>query len=210
MLTAQGKITMYTMKPSKNQDALTKYAHVLNTMTLKNIRNISEIHTRAIRGMAESMQRRMVEIGSIRDPLTISNLWDEDEINEITDRVHEYQHEIANASQEISREWQQLIGAWSQDYKEGVNTSLNDAEANAPDGLDVFVSPLKSSFDNAFMNLSRMQGLSLKMFDEIKHNMDGLMNGAQAQEHGSEERQSNAKRKDMSKIPVIQGKKKRQ
>ena len=115
MLTAQGKITMYTMKPSKNQDALTKYAHVLNTMTLKNIRNISEINTHAIRGMAESMQRRMVEIGSIRDPLKISNLWDEDEINEITDRVHEYQHEIANASQKISREWQELIGGWSQD-----------------------------------------------------------------------------------------------
>jgi hypothetical protein len=141
--------------------------------------------------------------------LTISNLWDVDEINEITDRVHEYQHEIANTSQEINREWQELIGGWSQDYKEGVKTSLNDAEANAPDGLDVFVSPLKSSFDNAFMNLSRIQGLSLKIFDEIKHNVDGLMNGVQPQEHGSEEHQSNAKRKDMSKIPVIQGKKKR-
>ena len=35
---------MYTMKPIKNQDALTKYAHVLNAMTIKNIRNISEIH----------------------------------------------------------------------------------------------------------------------------------------------------------------------
>ena len=197
------------MKPIKNQDALTKYAHVLNTMTIKNIRNISEIHTHAIRGMAESMQRRMVEVGSIRDPLTAPNLWDVDEINDITDRVREYQHEIANASQEISKELLDLMGNWSKDYKEGINTSLNEAEANAPDGLDVFVSPLKSSFDNAFMNFSRMQELSLKMFDEIKHNVDGIMNGAQAKEHASTGHQSSAKRKEMSKIPIIQGKKKR-
>ena len=202
MLTAQGKITMHTMKPSKNQDALTKYAHVLNAMTVKNIRNISEIHTHAIRGLAESMQRRMVEIGSIRDPLTATNLWDVDEINDITDRVREYQHEIANASQEISRELLDLIGDWSKDYKEGVNSSLNDAEANAPDGLDVFVSPLKSSFDDAFMNLSHMQGLSLKMFDEIKHNMDKLMNGAQVKEH-----QPSMRSKDTSKVAVIKSKK---
>jgi hypothetical protein len=208
MLTAQGKITMYTMKPGKNQDALTKYAHVLNTMTIKNIRNISEIHAHAIRGMAESMQRQMMEMGSIRDPLTAPNLWDVDEINDITDRVREYQHEIANASQEISRELLDLMGNWSKDYKEGVNTSLSEAEANAPDGLDVFVSPLKSSFDNAFMNFSRMQELSLKMFDEIKHNVDGIMNGAQSKEHSSTEYQSSAKRKDISKIPVIKGNKK--
>ena len=202
MLTAQGKITMHTMKSSKNQDALTKYAHVLNAMTVKNIRNISEIHTHAIRGLAESMQRRMVEIGSIRDPLTATNLWDVDEINDITDRVREYQHEIANASQEISRELLDLTGDWSKDYKEGVNSSLNDAEANAPDGLDVFVSPLKSSFDDAFMNLSHMQGLSLKMFDEIKHNMDKLMNGAQVKEH-----QPSMRSKDTSKVAVIKSKK---
>lgn len=201
---------MYTMKPIKNQEALTKYANVLNTMTIKNIRNISEIHTHAIRGMAESMQRRMVEIGSIRDPLTAPNLWDVDEINDITDRVREYQHEIANASQEISKELLDLMGNWSKDYKEGVNTSLSEAEANAPDGLDVFLSPLKSSFDNAFTNLSLMQGRSLKMFDEIKHNVDGIMNGAQAKGHTSTEHQSSAKRKDISKIPVIQGNKKSQ
>ena len=196
------------MKPSKNQDILTKYAHVLNTMTMKNIRNISEINTNAIRGMAESFQRRMVEIGSIRDPLTAPNLWDVDEINAMTDRVREYQQEIVNASKEISKELQDLMGDLAQDYKEGVNTSLNDAEANAPDGLDVFVSPLKSSFDNAFTNLSLMQGRSLKMFDEIKHNVDGIMNGAQSKEHSLAENQSSAKRKDISKISVIQGNKK--
>ena len=197
------------MRSVKNQDALTKYAHVLNTMTMKNIRNISEINTNAIRGMAESFQRRMVEIGSIRDPLTAPNLWDVDEINAMTDRVREYQQEIVNASQEISKEFQDLMGDLAQDYKEEVNTSLNDAEANAPDGLDVFVSPLKSSFDNAFMNLSLMQGQSLKFFNEIKHNMDGLINGSQAKEHTSAEHQSSARRKDVSKIAVIQGKKKR-
>lgn len=193
---------MYTMKPCKNQDALTKYAHVLNAMTVKNIRNISEIHAHAIRGIAESMQRRMMEMGSIRDPLTASNLWDVDETNDITERVREYQHEIANASQEISRELLDMMGDWSRDYKEGLNTSLNDAEANAPDGLDIFVSPLKTSFDNTFMNLSRMQGLSLKMFDEIKHNMDKLINGTQVKEH-----QPSMRSKDTSKIAVIKSRK---
>jgi hypothetical protein len=192
---------MYTMKPGKNQDALTKYAHVLNTMVMKNTRNISEIHAHAIRGIAESMQRRMMEMGSIRDPFTAPNLWDVDEINDITDRVREYQHEIVNASQEINKELLDLMGNWSKDYKEGVNTSLNDAEANAPDGLDVFVSPLKSSFDNAFMNLSRMQELSSKMFDEIKYNMDNLTNGAQVKEH-----QPSMRSKGTSKIAVIKSK----
>jgi hypothetical protein len=195
------------MKPSKNQDTQTKFAHVLNTIAMKNIRNISEIHTHAIGGMAESMQRRMVEIRSIQDPLTAHNLWDVAKINDMTDRVREYQQEVANASQEISRESQELIGAWPQDYKEEVNRSLNAAEANAFDGSDVFISPLKSSFGNALMNLSSMQELSLKILDEIKHNMVSLMNGIQATEYRSTVHQSSAKRKDISKIAVIQGKK---
>lgn len=190
------------MKPNKNQDALTKYAHVLNTMAMKNIRNFSEIHTNAIRGMAESMQRRMVEVSSIRDPLSASDLWDIDEMNDITDRVREYQHEIANASQDISKKLLELMETWSTDYKEEVNTSLNDAEANAPDGLDVFVSPLRASFENAFTNLSRVQEISSKMFDEIKNNMDDLINDKKTQEP-----QSNIKRKDISKIAVIKTKK---
>lgn len=194
------------MKPSKNQDTLTKFAHVLNTIAMKNIRNISEIHTHAIGGMAESMQRRMMEIRSIQDPLTAHNLWDVAKINDMTDRVREYQQEIANASQEISREWQELIGGWSQDYKEEVNRSLHAAEANASDGSDVFASPLKTSFGNALMNLNSMQELSLKMLDEIKHNMVSLMNGIQAKEYRSIVHQSSAKRKDISKIAVIQGK----
>lgn len=55
------------------------------------------------------MQRRIVEMGSIRDPLTAPNLWDVDEINDMTDRVHKYQHEIANTSQEISKELLDLM-----------------------------------------------------------------------------------------------------
>ena len=197
---------MHNMKPSKNQDTLTKFADVLNTIAMKNIQNISEIHTHAIGGIAESMQRRMVEIRSIQDPLMAHNLWDVAKINDMNDRVREYQQEIANASQEISREWQELIGSWPQDYKEEVNRSLNAAKANASDGSDVFVSPLKSSFGNTLMNLSSMQELSLKMLDEIKHNMVSLMNGIQAKEYRSTVHQSSAKRKDISKIAVIQGK----
>ena len=58
------------------------------------------------------------------------------------------------------------------------------------------------------MYLSYMQELSLNMFDEIKHNVDGLMNGTQSKEHASTDLQSSAKRKDVSKIAVIQSKKK--
>lgn len=171
---------MYSTKLSKTHDASVQSAHALNEMTIKSIKTISEIHANAIRGVAESMQRRMVEVCSIKDPLTAPEMLQADEMNDLVDQFQEYQQALTKASQDIGKEWVELMGSWVEGCKEEAHKVFKETEANAPDGLDVFVAPLKVSFDNALASFNRAQESSLSMLGEFEKNMDNFTKGMQA------------------------------
>jgi hypothetical protein len=193
---------MYSIKSNKIHDASIQSAYALNEMTIKSIKIISDIHANAIRGISESMQRRMVEVCSTKDPLTTSEILKTDEMNDIVDQFHEYQQALAQASQDIGKEWVEIMGQCAQGCKEEVNKAFKETEANAPDGLDVFVTPLRASFENALAGFNRAQESALSVFGEFEKKMNSVTNGMQASTS-----QYKTKRNGASSIPIINGRK---
>lgn len=188
---------------NKAYDASLHSAQLWNGMIVKSIQTISEIHSKAIREIAESMQRHLITVGSIRDPLAAPEILDADEINQIAHHFREYQSALTSASQDIGKEWVELMNTWTQDYKEDINNAFQETELNVPSGLEMIAMPLKVSFESALASFNQTQ-------ESISNAFQAFEQGLGHFEKSPQENTSHHKTKGngASRIPVIHARKK--
>lgn len=166
---------MYATKLNKSQEALMQSSHNLNQILIASIKKISDIHAHAIRSVAENMQRRMIELCSVKDPMTAPEMLQVEEINDFMDEMQKYQEELTEASQAITKEWVSVaVGTLEEAYNKKSSNVFETVHGGTADGTDFFAAPFKTAIDVAIKNFNETRQSTQNLFNAFEETKNGF------------------------------------